>query len=196
MPSDCCYFVDKAAAACAAPALKYFGSILHCSAVFTQNLGQTLAELKLQSPRTKYLIVNQVEKQIMALSPADAQATQARFASGEQRQSLLRQLKLSCASLSTQTTESDAAILHSIQMWKSRKIEMKEENKVKYYLFALGNSVVKVENGARWYRRDRQNHKWEASNSWLARFYDPAYDVVEIEYDEKTETVLSQWSCF
>ena len=41
MPSECCYFVDKAAAAGAAPALNYFGSILHCSAVFTQNLGQT-----------------------------------------------------------------------------------------------------------------------------------------------------------
>ena len=41
MPSDCCYFVDKAAAAGAAPALYYFGSILHCFAVFTQNLGQT-----------------------------------------------------------------------------------------------------------------------------------------------------------
>ena len=41
MPSDCCYFVDKAAAAGAAPALNYFGSILHCPAVFTQNLGQT-----------------------------------------------------------------------------------------------------------------------------------------------------------
>ena len=41
MPSDCCYFVGKAAAAGAAPALNYFGSILHCSAVFTQNLGQT-----------------------------------------------------------------------------------------------------------------------------------------------------------
>ena len=42
MPSDCCYFVDKAAAAAAAPALYYFGSILHCISVFTQNLGQTL----------------------------------------------------------------------------------------------------------------------------------------------------------
>ena len=41
MPSDCCYFVDKAAAAGAAPALYYFGSILHCISVFTQNLGQT-----------------------------------------------------------------------------------------------------------------------------------------------------------
>lgn len=44
MPSDCCYFVDKAAAAGAAPALYYFGSILHCSAEFTQNLGQTLRQ--------------------------------------------------------------------------------------------------------------------------------------------------------
>ena len=41
MPSDCCYFVDKAATAGAAPALNYFGSILHCFVVFTQNLGQT-----------------------------------------------------------------------------------------------------------------------------------------------------------
>ncbi|MCI7126323.1 MAG: hypothetical protein MR935_09060, partial [Agathobaculum sp.] len=41
MPADCCYFVDKASAAGAAPALNYFGSILHCPAVFTQNLGQT-----------------------------------------------------------------------------------------------------------------------------------------------------------
>jgi len=45
MPSDCCYFVDKAAAAAAAPALYYFGSILHYPAVFTQNLGQTRLEL-------------------------------------------------------------------------------------------------------------------------------------------------------
>ena len=43
MPSDCCYFVVKAAAADAAPALNYFSSILHRSAVFTQNLGQTLS---------------------------------------------------------------------------------------------------------------------------------------------------------
>ena len=45
MPSDCCYFVVKAAAADAAPALNYFSSILHRSAVFTQNLGQTLQEV-------------------------------------------------------------------------------------------------------------------------------------------------------
>ena len=47
MPSDCCYFVDKAAAAAAAPALYYFGSILHCFAVFTQNLGQTRLKCEL-----------------------------------------------------------------------------------------------------------------------------------------------------
>ena len=48
MPSDCCYFVVKAAAADAAPALNYFSSILHRSAVFTQNLGQTRSVLTLK----------------------------------------------------------------------------------------------------------------------------------------------------
>ena len=42
MPSDCCYFVEKAAAAGAAPAFQYFDSIFHHFAVVTQNLGQTL----------------------------------------------------------------------------------------------------------------------------------------------------------
>jgi len=41
MPSIHCYFVDKAAAACAAPALKLFCSILHHNSAFTQNLGLT-----------------------------------------------------------------------------------------------------------------------------------------------------------
>lgn len=53
MPSDCCYFVDKASAAGAAPALNYFGSILHCPAVFTQNLGQTLSFTSLQTNSKK-----------------------------------------------------------------------------------------------------------------------------------------------
>ena len=48
MPSDCCYFVGKAAAAGAAPALKYFCSILHCPAVFTQNWGQTYTRLEIR----------------------------------------------------------------------------------------------------------------------------------------------------
>lgn len=77
-------------------------------------LESIFAELKIQSPQTKFLITNQVEKQIMTLSPADAHALQAHFASGEQRQAILRLLKRSCASLSTQTTESDAAILHTV----------------------------------------------------------------------------------
>ena len=35
------FFCRQAAAAGAAPALNYFGSIFHYSAVFTQNLGKT-----------------------------------------------------------------------------------------------------------------------------------------------------------
>ena len=44
-----CYFVDKAAAACAAPALKYFCSILHHNLAFTQNLGQTPLQLEVKA---------------------------------------------------------------------------------------------------------------------------------------------------
>ena len=55
MPSDCCYFVGKAAAAGAAPALKYFCSILHCPAVFTQNWGQTRVRLKYAAMNLKKL---------------------------------------------------------------------------------------------------------------------------------------------
>ena len=44
-----CYFVDRAAAACAAPALKYFCSILHHNLAFTQNLGQTPLQLEVKA---------------------------------------------------------------------------------------------------------------------------------------------------
>ena len=64
MPSDCCYFVDKAAAAGAAPALYYFGSILHCISVFTQNLGQTPVTKKLFQKDRR----NANERQIYQLS--------------------------------------------------------------------------------------------------------------------------------
>lgn len=77
-------------------------------------LESIFTELKIQSPQTKFLIANQVEKQIMALSPADAHALQARFTSGEQRRSILQQLKRSCVSLSMQTAEGDAAILRAV----------------------------------------------------------------------------------
>ena len=40
-PRSAVIFVEKAAAACAAPALKYFYSILHHNLAFTQNLGLT-----------------------------------------------------------------------------------------------------------------------------------------------------------
>lgn len=80
-------------------------------------LESIFAELQIQSPKTKFLIANQVEKQIMALSPADAHALQARFASGEQRQPVLQQLKRSCALLSTQTAEGDTSILHAISAY-------------------------------------------------------------------------------
>ena len=41
-PRSAVIFVEKAAAACAAPALKHFCSILHHNLAFTQNLGLTL----------------------------------------------------------------------------------------------------------------------------------------------------------
>ena len=41
-PRSAVIFVEKAAAACAAPALKHFCSILHRNLAFTQNLGLTL----------------------------------------------------------------------------------------------------------------------------------------------------------
>lgn len=44
-PRSAVIFVEKAAAACAAPALKYFCSILHHNLAFTQNLGLTPKQL-------------------------------------------------------------------------------------------------------------------------------------------------------
>ena len=64
MPSDCCYFVDKAAAAGAAPALYYFGSILHCFAVFTQNLGQTLCLMGLLAFHFVYALSDSAKKSL------------------------------------------------------------------------------------------------------------------------------------
>ena len=45
-PRSAVIFVEKAAAACAAPALKYFCSILHHNLAFTQNLGLTHMEIQ------------------------------------------------------------------------------------------------------------------------------------------------------
>ena len=48
-PQSAVIFVERAAAACAAPALKYFCSILHHNLAFTQNLGQTPLQLEVKA---------------------------------------------------------------------------------------------------------------------------------------------------
>ena len=60
MPSDCCYFVEKAAAAGAAPAFQYFDSIFHHFAVVTQNLGQTLSKGLLYDGFFSFAVVRQI----------------------------------------------------------------------------------------------------------------------------------------
>lgn len=47
-PRSAVIFVEKAVAACAAPALKYFCSILHHNLAFTQNLGLTQNNAKIE----------------------------------------------------------------------------------------------------------------------------------------------------
>jgi hypothetical protein len=61
----------------------------------------------------------------------------------------------------------------------------------KCYLFELGFSVVKEENGF-WYQRDRDAHKWTENPEWCRRYYDAQYDVIEIEYDEENEKIVSR----
>lgn len=61
----------------------------------------------------------------------------------------------------------------------------------KYYLFALGNTVV-LNDDYMWYYRDKVNHKWISDSSWLIRFDDAQYDVIEIDYDEENEKILNR----
>lgn len=65
------------------------------------------------------------------------------------------------------------------------------EEEVHYYLFELGNSVVKNQNYF-WYTRDRENHSWEKDNSWDRRFFDASYFVIEIDYDEESEKISNR----
>ena len=58
---------------------------------------------------------------------------------------------------------------------------------IKYYVFQSPTTVV-MKKGVLWYKRDRQNHQWIPSSVWMDRYYDAAYDVIEISYDEKSET--------
>ena len=67
MPSDCCYFVEKAAAAGAAPAFQYFDSIFHHFAVVTQNLGQTRVPKTAKTAQTLRSYINELLTTIMAV---------------------------------------------------------------------------------------------------------------------------------
>ena len=71
MPSDCCYFVEKAAAAGAATAFQYFDSIFHHFAVVTQNLGQTrMPQSVFNRYEKKYLMSERVYQELRGrLSP-------------------------------------------------------------------------------------------------------------------------------
>ena len=71
MPSDCCYFVEKAAAAGAAPAFQYSDSIFHHFAVVTQNLGQTrMPQSVFNRYEKKYLMPERVYQELRGrLSP-------------------------------------------------------------------------------------------------------------------------------
>ena len=60
-----------------------------------------------------------------------------------------------------------------------------------YYLFELGHSIVKKE-GSFWYDRDRKNHLWKYDSSWMARYFDAQYEVIEIDYDEETEQITAR----
>ena len=60
----------------------------------------------------------------------------------------------------------------------------------KYYCFEDSNNIVKVE-GDLWYKRDREKHQWVQSNHWMGHFYDAAYAVTEIDYDENEERIIS-----
>ena len=65
------------------------------------------------------------------------------------------------------------------------------EKEMKYYLFALGYTVVKSE-GRHWYERDPDLHIWKEDNDWMRRFIDAQYDVIEIDYDEDHERILAR----
>jgi len=65
------------------------------------------------------------------------------------------------------------------------------ENDVNYYLFELGKTVVKCCGGL-WYERDPEKHQWELNMEWDRRFFDGAYNVIEIDYDEDQEMISNR----
>ena len=66
-----------------------------------------------------------------------------------------------------------------------------DSSKIKYYFFGDFDVVVKEE-GDLWYRRDPVKHKWINEGEWMARYYDAAYIVISVEYDEKNEEILNR----
>lgn len=63
---------------------------------------------------------------------------------------------------------------------------------VRCYLFRAGFSIVKTDENYLWYKRDRVKHEWVFDNSWMAKFIDAQYDVIEIDYDEATEQIVGR----
>ena len=62
-----------------------------------------------------------------------------------------------------------------------------------YYLFSPGFKVIMVRgNEDEWYERDRCKHIWIRRDTWSVLFYAIEYAVIEIDYDEKREKILSR----
>ena len=66
-----------------------------------------------------------------------------------------------------------------------------ERSEKHYYLFEYG--CIVRNDGLYWCQRDRKRHKWIYEQSWMDTFYDVAYSVIEIRYDEETETITDRW---
>ncbi len=64
---------------------------------------------------------------------------------------------------------------------------------VHYFLFDVNHTIIKVTGDYdNWYKRDRINHKWIEAAGWEFFFYDPAFDVIEINYDETREKITGR----
>lgn len=84
-----------------------------------------------------------------------------------------------------------SAIRRAAEFGKLDVTELINQLTTKYYYFEDSNNIVKVEDDL-WYKRDRENHQWIQSNHWMGHFYDPAYSVEEIYYNEETEQIISR----
>lgn len=69
-----------------------------------------------------------------------------------------------------------------------------KKQRTKYYLFEDSNKIVKQEDYL-WYERDRKNHQWIIANYLMGHYFDAAYAVEEIDYDEETEQIIPKINC-